>query len=90
VLPATTDGFAGVTAIEINPDVDPDPERLAVWGLLLPLSITVSVPLRAPVTVGVNVTLIVHFPLAPTLAPHVFVWAKSPLTLTLVIVNALG
>lgn len=87
VCPATTDGLDGVTAIETNPAVEPVPDRLTVCGLLLALSLTVKVPVRNPTTVGVNVTLTVHFPLAATDEPQVLVWAKSPLTLTLVIVN---
>lgn len=34
---------------------------------------------RAPVAVGLKVTLIVQFAPAATLAPHVFVCEKSPL-----------
>jgi hypothetical protein len=34
----------------------PDPARLTVCGLLLPLSVTVKVPFRAPSAEGVNVT----------------------------------
>ena len=37
------------------------------------LSVTVSVPLRVPVTVGVNVMLILQFAPAPRELPHVFV-----------------
>lgn len=88
VLPAATDGFAGVIAIEVNPAVDPVPLRLVVCGLLPALSVTVSVPVRVPTTVGVNVTLIVHFALLATAVPQVLVCAKSPVTLTLSIVNA--
>ncbi len=88
VLPATTDGFAGVIAIEVNPAVDPVPVRLVVCGLLPALSVTVSVPVRVPTTVGVKVTLTVHFALLATDVPQVFVCAKSPVTLTLSIVNA--
>jgi hypothetical protein len=70
----------------------PVPERLAVCGLFVALSVTVNVPLRAPVAVGVNVTLIVQLAPAATLAPQLFVWAKSPLLLPvkvmLVILNA--
>ena len=36
------------------------PDKLAVCGLLLELSSTVSVPLAAPVCVGENATLIVQ------------------------------
>jgi hypothetical protein len=38
----------------------PVPARAMVWGLLTPLSVIVSVPLRAPTAVGVKVTLIVQ------------------------------
>ena len=43
------------------------------------MSVTVSAALRAPVALGVKVTLIVHFALAVRLVPQVFVCAKSPL-----------
>lgn len=79
-----------MTAIEVNPAVVPVPVRLAVCGLLLALSVTVSVPDRLPTTVGVNVTLIVHFAFSATDAPQVLVWAKSPLTATLVMVSVVG
>ena len=35
--------------------------------------------LRVPVATGENGTLIVHIVSAAKLAPHVFVWPKSPL-----------
>jgi len=35
----------------------PEPVRLAVWGLLLALSVTVKVPVFVPRTEGVKVTL---------------------------------
>ena len=60
----------------------PVPLRLAVWGLPAALSATLSVPLRAPVAVGVNVTLIVQLVLAARvegLKGQLLVWAKSPL-----------
>ena len=80
VLPIIKVGVAGVTAIDTRPDVVPFPDRLAVWGLLLAASDTVSVPVRVPTTVGVNVTLIVHFFPAPSEVPQVLVSTKSPLT----------
>lgn len=49
-----------------------------------------SEPVREPVVVGVNVTLMVHLPLTGTLGTHVFVSAKSPLADTLVTVKADG
>lgn len=55
------------------------PFRLAVCGLPTALSATLNVPVRAPVAVGVNTTLIVQADLAPKLVPHVVVETlKSP------------
>jgi hypothetical protein len=51
-----------------------------VCGLPLTLSVRVIEPLRLPVAMGVKVTLMVQPPPALTELPHVFVWAKSPLT----------
>src|SRR5208282_2720387 len=50
----------------------PVPPKFTVWVLpvtLLLLSVKVSVPLRAPVAAGVNVTLTVQVPLGVTVAP---------------------
>jgi hypothetical protein len=88
VAPATTEGFAGVTAIDSRPAVDPVPDKLTVCGLLLPLSVTVNVPVRAPTTVGVKVTLIEHRVPAFTELPQVLVSAKSPVVEMLVIASA--
>jgi len=63
-------------------DVDtatPDPVRLAVWGLPVALSVTVTAAVLAPDAVGLNVTLIVQLAPAATDAPHVLLWEKSPL-----------
>ena len=57
---------------------DPVPVSGTVRGLPLALSVIVMVPVRTPVAVGVNVTLIVQVIPAGTDAPHVFVSAKSP------------
>lgn len=51
----------------------PVPVKLTVCGLPLALSENVNVPLTVPATVGVNVTLVVHFAPAATELPHVFV-----------------
>src|SRR6266852_657936 len=56
----------------------PVPVTATVCGLLLALSDTVRVAVRAPVALGVNVTEMVHLPLACTLPSHVLVSAKSP------------
>ena len=42
------------------------------------MSATLTEAERAPVAVGLKVTLIVQLKPAPTLVPQVFVWAKSP------------
>ena len=41
------------------------------------LSVTVRVELRAPVVIGVKVTLIVHWAPTARLPPQLFIWAKS-------------
>jgi hypothetical protein len=51
----------------------PVPERLTVCGLPVALSEMVRLPLRVPVAVGVNITLIVQFAPAVTLVPQLFV-----------------
>jgi hypothetical protein len=66
----------------------PVPAKLTVCGLPGALSVIVSVPVRAPDAVGLNVTLIVQFPAAATLVPQVLLWAKSPLAAILVMVIA--
>jgi hypothetical protein len=66
----------------------PVPLSDTVRGLPLPLSVIVTAPVRAPVAVGVNVTLIEQFAPAATDDPQVFVCANSPEVLTLEIVSA--
>ncbi len=59
----------------------PVPDKLMVCVLPavpLLLSVTVSVPARAPVAVDVKVTAIVQLPPVATELPQAFVWAKSP------------
>jgi hypothetical protein len=56
----------------------PTPERPTVCGLPAALSAMVTEAARLPLAVGVNITLIVQPPPAPTELPHVFVCAKSP------------
>ena len=63
----------------------PVPLKLTVCGLPLALSVSVRLPDRAPLTVGVNVTLITQLPLAATgalvlqVVPLASI-AKSPVT----------
>ena len=59
------------------PLVPPVPERLAVCDPAE--SETVSVPLRVPVAVGVNVTAMLQFAPGARLDPQLFDCAKSPL-----------
>jgi hypothetical protein len=68
----------------------PTPLSESVCGLLLALSVTVSVPVRAPVAVGVKATLIVQLAPEPKDVPQVFVCAKSPVTAIDEILNAVG
>src|SRR2546426_12560057 len=49
----------------------------------------VTVPVRAPWTVGVKVTVTAQLPPPATLVPQVFDWAKSPAATTLVIFKVL-
>jgi len=67
----------------------PVPLRLTFWGLVEALSVKVSVPLAAPVAVGVNVTPTAQLAPAAWLVPQVLLAiAKGPLIPTLEIVRA--
>jgi len=69
----------------------PVPARFDVCGLLLALSLALNCPVLVPVCVGVNVTLIVHFPFAARLVPHVVAdTAKSPVVEIAMLVSATG
>ena len=57
----------------------PEPVRLAVWGLPLALSVTVTLAVLVPDAVGLKVTLIAQVVPAATEPPQVLLWAKSPL-----------
>lgn|SRR5579862_1891181 len=67
----------------------PDPVRLMVCGLLLALSLILTVPVWGPVVVGLKVTVMVHCPFAGMLVPQVFtcVYADDPLMVMLISVN---
>ena len=64
------------------------PVRDTLCGLPDALSFTETAPDRIPVAVGVKVTLIEQFAPAASVAPHVFVSAKSPLLVMLEIAMA--
>src|SRR4051794_27539506 len=67
-------------ADRIGPGATPEPESGIV--LVMPDAVTVRLPVRAPVAVGVNLTLTVHEPPAAIEPPHVLVCAKSPVMAT--------
>jgi hypothetical protein len=73
----------------LTPGCIPVPLNTTLCGLSGALSVMVSVPVRVPMAVGVNFTLIVQFAPAARLLPHVFVWEKLPLATMLVMVKAL-
>ena len=55
------------------------PERVTLCGLPAALSVIVTLAARFPVAAGVKVTMIEQFDPTAMLAPHEFVWEKSPL-----------
>lgn len=72
---------ARLVGFKLTPGAVPVPLRATVCGLPLALSVTEILAVRAPVAVGLKVTLIVQF--APParvagLMGQVLVWAKSP------------
>jgi len=76
------------TGVDV-PDETPLPLSVTFWGLPVALSVMVTLPVRVPVAVGLKFTLIVQripvardVPQAPSPAR-----AKSPLTVTLLIVK---
>jgi hypothetical protein len=74
-------------AFRIGPGATPVP--LSETVLVVPPALTVRLPVRLPVVVGLNVTLAVHEAPAAIDVPQVFVWAKSPLVAMDVIAAAL-
>ena len=71
--------LVGEKELRVGMRLRPVPLRLTVCGLLLALSVSLSVPVRFPVAVGVKVTLIVQLAPAATEPPQVLVSEKSPL-----------
>ena len=68
----------------------PVPVRLTVCGLFRALSVNVSVPVAAPVAVGVNVTPTVQVAPAAMLAPQVLLaMAKPALVVALMLLTAM-
>jgi hypothetical protein len=54
--------------------VVPLPVMVTVWGLLLALSVTTTVPDKVPIAAGVKTTLTLQFPPAATELPQVLLW----------------
>ena len=90
-MPKASEVGERLTAGVPVPDDTPLPLRLTFWGLPVALSVTVTVPVRVPVVVGLKVTLIAQLVPAARDVPQVPSppKAKSPLTVTLLIVNVL-
>ena len=78
--PTAMDGLAGVMAIAVSPVTLPVPVRVTMMGLPEALYGIVSVPVRAPITVGENCTPTVQAVPAATGLPHeLALTVKSPL-----------
>ena len=78
VVPTFWAAYVAVAGVNVAGKI-PVPDNAAVCGLLLALSVTLSVPVLAPATFGANVTLIEHFRLAAKLVVQVVAdTAKSP------------
>jgi len=71
-----TNGIGGPPALTLEAPV---PVKVTDCGVFGALSVIVIAPLRVPVAVGVNVTLIVQLVFAARLAGQLFVSPKSPL-----------
>src|SRR5207249_2971720 len=77
----------GDAATKRNPGIVPVPLNPAVCGVPPASSLTLSVPVCRPVTVGVNVTLMAQLAPAAKVLPQLLLWAKSPLAVILVTVR---
>jgi hypothetical protein len=75
-LPNATEVGAAASVALPPLELVPVPDRLT--ALVTPPALTVSVPVREPVAVGLNVTLTVQEPPAAIDEPQVPVWLKSP------------
>jgi hypothetical protein len=74
----------------LSEGVTPEPLSETDCGLLEAASVMVNVPGRAPLAVGVKVTLMVQLELGATLAPQLLVCAKSPLACIPLTLIAMG
>lgn len=68
VMPAATEGLAGVIAIETSGGAVPVPLSVTICGLEVPLSAIVTLPVRDPMAPGVNEIEIVQLAPAASVA----------------------
>lgn len=81
LLPTTTPLNVRLEGDRLAMGAVPVPERLAVCGLPTALSVTVIVPVREPVAVGLKVTWMEQFSPGAKAVPQLLVWVKSPVVL---------
>ncbi len=73
--------------VAFGPETTPVPLKATDGGLPGALSAIDNVPVRVPICVGLNVTLIVQLARGATLEPQLCVWLKSPLAVMLVMLS---
>lgn len=78
VEPSTCGGNVREVGVGLAAATVPVPVSATVWGELFPPKLTVSVPVRGPVAVGVNTTLTSHFWPPATGLTQLLVCEKSP------------
>ena len=80
-----------VDRVALGPEKNPVPLKAMDCGLPAVLSVMVTEAVRGPLSVGANVTVMVHLPLDGRLELHVLIWLKSlafvPVTAKLLMVN---
>ena len=86
-MPTACAGKVKEAADRLTTGTAPVPVRLTLWVVGLALSVMVTAPVLVPLAVGLKVTLRVQLALAARLEPQVWVWEKSPLAVTLVILR---
>lgn len=89
MLPTFTVPNASVVGKSVT-GAKPVPVRVTVCGEFIALSVTETVPVRAPVAVGVNVALIVQVTVLGSVAVptgQLFVWPKFALAVIEIVVG---
>ena len=74
--------------VAFGPETTPVALKATDCGLPGALSAIDNVPVRVPICVGLNVTLIVQLARGATLEPQLCVWLKSPLAVMLVMLTS--